>query len=344
MNRDDVELHVVARSEDLEAMGRASDRLHHHPAPSWTRHPPLRLLWEQTLLPRLAARLDVDVIHAPHYTMPILARRPVVVTVHDATFFTRPEAHSTLKAVFFRAWSRFSARHAALLIAPSDATRQEFLRVTGTTRPIVVAHHGVSATTFHPPTDEAVATFRRDHGLGDHPWVAFLGTIEPRKNVPALIRALGRLDSYPPLTLLVAGAQGWDETVDVAIAESGVADRVRLLGYLPTAELAALLGGAACVAYPSEEEGFGLPVLEAMACGAAVITTPRSALAEIGADTVEYSETDPGSLAAAIQRVLTGTRRAELSRAARRRASSFTWEACATQHHVAYRSAAAGAA
>jgi glycosyltransferase involved in cell wall biosynthesis len=311
-----------------------------HAAPAAVARRPVRLLWEQAVLPRLARRVGADVMHCPHYTMPLVPPVPVVVTLHDATFFTHPEVHSTVKRRFFRAWTRLSLRRARRCIVPSRATRDELVRVAGA-RPdrVLVAHLGVDTETFHVPGDEERSTVRAGLGLGDRPYIAFLGTLEPRKNVPALVRgwAAACRDRPDPPALVLAGGRGWDEAVDPAV--DAVPDHLQVLrpGYLPLEQLAGFLGEAEVVAYPSLGEGFGLPVLEAMACGAPVLTTRLLSLPEVAGDAAAYTGTTSEEIAAELTRLLDDdVRRAELRRAAPRRAAGFTWDNCARVHGNAY--------
>ncbi len=291
----------------------------------------LRLLWEQFGLPRLARRLQVDVIFSPHYTFPLLSRRAGLVEIHDLTFFTLPTAHSIVKRVFFRSWIRLAAARRKRIVTPSEATASELCRIVHVPRRrIDVAPLAFDREVFHQPSADDVNTFKKTLSPYADTWIAFLGTLEPRKNVPALIAAYGKVadevgKGIPPL--LIAGGPGWDAQALPAI-EDAVARGldVRLLGYLPLEQLPAFLGGATVVAYPSLGEGFGLPVLEAMASGACVLTTRQLSLPEVGGEAVHYCETAVASIAKGL---LTLVRDDELRRrykeAAAVRAKEFSW-------------------
>lgn len=337
-----VDTHVAAQPRDHDAYAARLGPDHVHSPPGWADTPAPRLAWEQTGLPWLARRLAPDVLHSPHYTLPLLTSLAdaikVVVTLHDATFFSDPELHLGVKARFFRGWTALSARRADALIAPSEATRSEVARHTGTDADrITVVPHGVDHERFRPPTSQEVAEARRWLGLdGSGSYVAFLGTLEPRKNVPALIRAYvevcaGR--AHPP-ALVLAGGRGWDEGIDPALAEVPASLRVIRPGFVPDGLVPALLGGASVVAYPAFGEGFGLPVLEAMACGAAVLTTRRLSLEEVGGDAVAYAASpDAADVAAVLAALLDDPdERARLGAAGLERAAGYTWDAAARAH------------
>jgi len=311
----------------------------------------LRMLWEQTRLPWLARRLSVDVIHSPHYTMPLATAIPVVTTLHDATFFTDVAMHTAAKARFFRAWTRLSLRRAAVCVVPSQATADELTAHAGAEPDrMLEAHLGVDPARFHPPSAAQIDDLRRHLDLPDAPWIAFLGVLEPRKNVPALIEAFVTYcktsadgpDSADSPVLILAGAPGWDPAVAPALAAVPPSVRILTPGHLPADLLAALLGGSELVCYPSLGEGFGLPVLEAMACGAAVLTTRKLSLPEVGGDAVAYCGTSAPDIAAALDALLRNplTRQA-LANAALERAKLFTWAATAERHQLAYLLAAA---
>jgi glycosyltransferase involved in cell wall biosynthesis len=336
-----VELSLVCQHSDAEHYATLAPQARIIPgAPALARRP-ARLAWEQTVLPRIARRANVDVLHCPHYTMPLHSPGPVVVTIHDATFFSQPQTHTKVKGPFFRSATRTALRRAARCVVPSLATRDELVRLLNADPARMnVAYHGVDRSTFRIPTDAEKKQVRSSLGLSDRPYIAFLSTLQPRKNVPNLIRGwiAAAADRAEPPALVLAGGKGWDDTIDDAIA--AVPERLQVLrpGYLPVEDLPGFLGGADVVAYPSYGEGFGLPVLEGMACGAPVLTTRRLSMPEVGGDAVAYCETDAESIASGLERLLddAGLRR-ELATAGPPRAAEFSWAASAESHLAAYR-------
>ncbi len=310
---------------------------------------PLRIAWEQLVLPSVLRRSRPDVHHAPHYTMPARAPVPVVVTVHDCTYFDHPEWHEPAKVRFFRHAIRVAARRAGALVCVSETTARDLARVVPVTVPVVVAPHGVDHTRFRPdapvPGDD-ISALRR---MGIDPegrFVLFLGTVEPRKDVPTLVRAFDVVaGSEPDVRLVIAGRRGWrTEAVDEALASMRHRERVTCTGYVADAAVPALLRQAAAVAYPSLAEGYGLPALEALACGAPLVTTTGTAMAELAGDAATLvTPGDADGLADALARVLREAGSPEAS--ARReagisRAESRTWQASAARHLEAYRIAA----
>lgn len=340
-----VDLVVVAQRTDVERYGRVLPGAEVIGAPAALAHRPARLAWEQTGLPMLAQQVEAQVVHSPFYTCPLRSGCPVTVTVHDATFFTEPEHYDKSKRTFFRSAIKTSLRRASRVIVPSKATRDELIRLLDAdpTR-IDVAYHGVDQVAFHPPTAEEKARVRARLGLGDTGYVAFLGAKEPRKNVPNLIRgwAMAVRDRSEPPALVIAGGQGHDDEIDLAVGE--LPGHLRLLrpGYLRYADLPGFLGGALVAAYPSYGEGFGLPILEAMACAAPVLTTPRLSLPEVGGDAVAYTSEAPEQIAADLAALLDDEpRRLSLAAAGHDRAKEFTWDSSAEVHVAAWNRAAA---
>jgi glycosyltransferase involved in cell wall biosynthesis len=334
------DLAIASQRADAERYGRMAPNAKVVAGPAAIAHRPARLAWEQTGLPLVAQQVGAEVVHSPHYTMPLRAGRPVVVTIHDATFFTEPDLHTSVKGTFFRSATRTALRRAARCVVPSKATRDELIRILDADATLLdVAYHGVDQQTFHVPAEEEKQRVQARLGLAGQPYIAFLGMLEPRKNVPGLVRgwvkACADRDDAPALVL--AGGTGWDDTIDAAISEVPSHLRVLRPGYLRFTDLPGFLGGALLVAYPSHGEGFGLPVLEAMACGAPVLTTQRLSLPEVGGDAVAYTEPDPDSIATALTSLLDDpARRAALGEAGHQRSLEFTWAHSAEAHLASY--------
>ncbi|TCO65656.1 glycosyltransferase family 4 protein [Actinocrispum wychmicini] len=340
LDADGARIAVACQQRDAELYGTLAPGARILPASESIETRTARLVWEQTTLPGLIRRLRADVLHSPHYTTPLANSAASVVTLHDATFYTDALLHSSVKARFFRGWTGIALRRASMCAVPSEATAQELTRVANADpRVMEVIPHGVSGESFRPPSPEDIRAARQTVGLPRQPYIAFLGALEPRKNVPALIRGYmraceGRTD---PPALVLAGQPGWDGQVERALDALPHRLRVIRAGYLPFTQLPGFLGGAEVVAYPSLGEGFGLPVLEAMACGACVLTTSRLSLPEVGGDAVAYCGVGAGDIGAALAELLDDpARRSQLASAAQRRAKEFTWTQSAERHRELY--------
>jgi glycosyltransferase involved in cell wall biosynthesis len=238
---------------------------------------------------------------------------------------------------------RWSARHADRLITLSNSTRSDLLRLLPVTPERVVTVPLGAEDHFRPlPPGEVAAACRR-LGLGPRGYVGFVGVVEPRKDVPALVEAFSRIAAdFPGLQLAIAGPPGWGYAeVARRVATAGPADRIRLLGYVPQQDLPAFYNGARAIVYPSRYEGFGLPVLEAMKCGAPIVTSDVSSLPEVtGTAALLVPPGDVDGLQGALRRVLGDEALArELSARGLQRSAAFTWEACARATVDVYRAA-----
>ena len=292
-----------------------------------------RIVWEQTALPRLARQCRLNVLHSPHYTMPLTLGCASVVTFHDMTFFLYPAMHKLYKRVFFRAMIHLSARYANAIIADSESTRQDIVRMLRLdAAKVTTVTLGVSAS-YHPIGDAAaLEKIKSKYRLPDK-FVLYIGVLEPRKNLPTLVRAFKTLTERGGAhTLVIVGRKGWmyDELFRT-IASLGLAERVIFTGYAPEEDLPLLYNAADVFVYPSFYEGFGLPVLEAMACGAPVITSNISSMPEIvGNAGILVNPYHADELADAMLRLIqNGDLRKRLARRGIERAKSFSWERAA---------------
>ena len=339
--RDDVSIRLVTRVHDTrwtEWVPTATL------IPAAPRRRPLRLAWEQAGFPRLLRGMDAELLHSPHYTMPEAASLRRIVTIHDLTFFEHPEWHEKVKVPFFRRAIRVAARHADALVCVSQDTADRLQELCRPSAPVHVVPHGVDLGRFRPEEPEAGADDAVLATLGLHPpYIAFVGTLEPRKDIPTLIRAFDKMAAaHPALSLYIAGGSGWGAAaVEEAAAKARHGNRIRLAGYVPDDAVPALLRRAAAVAYPSLEEGFGLPALEALACASPLVTTTGSAMEEVAAGSaLLVTPGDTDGLAGALDMLARG----DAGLPARQRrglavAERHTWEASAEGHMAAYRDA-----
>lgn len=300
---------------------------------------PARLAWEQLRAPGLARRLQIDLWHGPHYTMPLRLTVPSIVTVHDLTFFDHPEWHERSKVLYFRRMIAASTARANGIVCVSLATEQRLITRLAPVGVVQVIPHGVDHDRFSPEADAAAdRVLLARHGVRE-PFIGFVSTIEPRKNAPGLVRAFARIaPDYADLQLVLAGGTGWGlEAVRAAIEGSGVATRIARTGRLPDDAVPALFRRAAVIAYPSFEEGFGLPALEALACGAPLVTSSNSSLGEVVADAaLIVAPGDDRALADALRTALEPDTAARLRAAGPAQAKSFRWEFSVEAHIALY--------
>ena len=327
--RDDVELHELWPGH----------RVPRTPAARVALQAAVQGLWYPLAVPREARRARLDVLHHPRYAVspePGL-RVPVVVTMHDVLVLSAPELFSAPIRANFRALAGPLARRAAVVLTGSHASARdiaEHLRVPE--ERIVVTPYGVEPR-FRPAPASPELLAR----LGiDRPYVACVGTLEPRKNLVTALRAFARIDQ--DVALVVVGGRGWrNEAFEEELRR--VRGTVVLTGFLSDEDLVGVLAGARCFVYPSLHEGYGFPPLEAMACGTPVVTSATSSLPEVVGDAgLLVDPRDEEAVAGAVERLLTDdTLHAALRGAGLERAASYTWERCAAATVAAYSTAAA---
>ena len=267
-----------------------------------TRSPLWRILWEQLVWPWQTGAFDL--LHAMAFVAPLYGARPLVVTVYDLSFLRYPQLLTPPRRRYLQALTRLTCSRAQRVIAISQSTADDLAALLDVAPArIDIAPPGHDPARFRPLPAQDVAALRRRAGLPERFWL-FVGTLEPRKNLVTLLRAYAQLQQRLPL--VIGGARGWDhEPVFSAVERLNLGDSVRFTGYLPAEELALWYNAAEVFVYPSLHEGFGMPVLEAMACGTPVIVADASSLPEVaGADATCLPPTDVDAWAAALQHSL----------------------------------------
>ncbi len=291
-----------------------------------------RVLWEQTVLPVRLRQMTADLVHAPAFISPLAANCPVVVTVPDLSFLRYPQFFRRGNRLYLRTLTGVACRRAAAVIALSKHTAQEVHRLLGIPESRIFTVYPGVAPRFRRLPAEQVTRFRQERGLPDR-FILYLGTLEPRKNLIRLVRAFSRLRD-PDLHLVLAGAKGWFyESVFAEVERLGLGARVHFAGYVPAEEQAFWYNAAHAFAYVSVYEGFGMPVLEALACGIPTVTSTTTSLPEAGGPGVMLvSPDDEVALADALNNVLNdASARDALQEAGLRHVAGFTWEKAARQ-------------
>lgn len=308
---------------------------------SWNTHrPTMRILWEQFMLPIIVRRDELDILHGLAYALPLLSHVPGVVTVYDLTFFHLPEAFRPMNRLYLRWITRRSVQRAAHVCAISQSTRRDVIRLLNVPADRVsVIYPGIAAR-FERPASEELASFRRRHGLPPR-FVLYLGTLEPRKNITALIRAYAALQraGERSVHLVIAGAKGWYfRNIFAEVERLGLQQTIHFPGYVPAAEQPFWYAAADLFVYPSQYEGFGMPVAEAMACGTPVLTSTAASLPEVVGDAgVTVPPNDITGLAGEMARILRSeSLRVSLGAAGRRRAQQFSWQQAAQKQVAIY--------
>jgi glycosyltransferase involved in cell wall biosynthesis len=302
--------------------------------------PGLRLVWEQTVLPGLVHSTGVELLHSLHYTRPLVLPCASVVTFHDLTFFLFPELHTRTKRVFFPIAMRLSAHIADALLSVSESTRRDAIRLLHIPEEkIFTTPLGVNEE-FQIISDLAILESCRLRYKLPENFILFVGLLEPRKNLPLLIKAYARLleiDDAPPL--VIVGRQGWGyKEILQQIEVLNLKDKVHFTGYVPAQDMPIVYNLAQVFVYPSIYEGFGLPPVEAMACGTPVITTDVSAMRDhVGDAGILVPSQDQDALVQAMRKILHDPDlRKRLSLRGRQQAANFTWKNTALETLKAY--------
>jgi glycosyltransferase involved in cell wall biosynthesis len=323
---------VVARHTDEEVKAAWEDfGLDQVPGPTVLPLPRAALYdaWHLLAWPPLSKDRDVDVLHTPSLAVPPKSGKPLVVSVHDAAPWLYPESFTARGRWFHSVGVRVAARRADRVITGTEAAAAELRAYTRIPSSLVtVVPYGVDPNTL-VPGDEPTTSVLREYGLSGTPYVLWVGSLEPRKGVGVLVAAMARLAAGGKKTALVlAGYAGWQNARLIPPEQRAqLGESLHQLGPVPEADLQALYAEATVFAFPSFHEGFGLPVLEAMAAGAPVVASDIPAIREVAGDAaVLVPPGDVQQWAGALEDVLASpSRRVELAEAGRRRAAMFPW-------------------
>lgn len=335
------EVGLVVKSGDLAFWRKISSRDAVVTAPG---NRPLRIAWDRLFLARQLERHRAALYHGIHYTIPHGFRGRRVATIHDMTMIEHPEWHEKIKVAYFSAAIRYAVAHADAIVVPSEFTKTRLKVHFGDLDNVHVIHHGVDREMFRPRAADSVSP---DHSatsgsVARERVVLHIGTIEPRKNIENLVRAFDLVaQKDADLRLLLVGQKGWkSEEVYARVRSSRFSDRIGQVGYLSEEELTGTLRNAACVVYPSFAEGFGLPVLEAMAAGVPVVTSAESVMEEVaGGCAWLCNPMDPSEIAARIEEAMSGSEQV-ISKVTEgiKRSAEFDWGKSAREHLKVYES------
>jgi glycosyltransferase involved in cell wall biosynthesis len=301
-----------------------------------------RWLWMQLMLPGIIARSEPDLLHYTNSLAPLRRSRPYVLTVHDASLFLHSRHHPRARLLTVRLILPLVARRAAAVITMSINAKRDLVAALQLPPEKIEVIYEAAPREFHRDIDAAYqSAVRGKYGLPDQ-YLLYVGTLEPRKNLSRLIRAFWRLRKQGfRHQLIIVGPNGWQmDGFGAEIEQLELQNSVRMLGYVPAEDLPGLYSLASIFVFPSLYEGFGLPPLEAMACGVPVLTSNNSSLAEICADAAHLIDPrDEAELAGGMRKLLEDSEwRAELGRRGRRRSKEFSWSAAARQTMALYES------
>jgi len=298
---------------------------------------PFPRLWTHLRLSAEMALRPPDVLFVPAHVIPLLHPRPSVVTVHDLGYLYYPESHRAWDRRYLDWSSRWSARQAAAVLVDSAATGRDLAQAYNVSpAKIHVVHLGRDERLRRVDDPGVLAETRGRYRLGNR-YLLYVGTLQPRKNLARMVEAFARLVAQPALAdlqLVLAGKKGWlYDALFAQVSRLGLDGRVLFTGYVPDEHLPALLSGAIAFVYPSLYEGFGIPVLEAGACGVPVITSNTSSLPEVAGDAaILVDPHNVDEIAGAIYRLVTDDAlRAELARRGLENVKRFSWEKCARE-------------
>lgn len=303
-----------------------------------TINPRIRIPWEQFLAPLLLRMSGAELFHGTLNVIPLACPIPSVVTIHDLAFIRFPGTFRAYNRTYLDLATRTSVRRAARILAVSEHTRREVIGLLGVPPERVAVTYNAARAHFRPPDPAVLAHFRTRHNLPET-FVLYVGTLEPRKNLTTLLEAYGQVVRERRVPLLIGGGKGWlYQPVFERLEALGLREHVHFVGYIEEQELPLWYAAATLFVFPSLYEGFGMPPLEAMACGTPVVTSNSASLPEVVGDAgLLVSPTDVEALAAAIVRLLHDPDlHAELRQRGLQRAHHFSWRKTAERTLAVY--------
>ncbi|MDQ4077659.1 MAG: glycosyltransferase family 4 protein [Chloroflexota bacterium] len=306
-----------------------------------------KTLWMQAILPWQLIWQQVNVSHFTNSVAPLFVPGVSIVTIHDMTLWLFPQHHYRRRLLAMRPFIPLAARRAAAIVTVSHSAKEDIVRILGVPPEKVAVVYEAPPPAFRPLLcNDILDHIRQKYHLPSR-FILYVGTIEPRKNLVRLLEAFALLRQRTSIShaLLFVGSRGWkDEAVFAAVERFALDGAVAFINHVPTSDLVALYNLADALAFPSLYEGFGLPVVEAMACGTPVITSANGSLGEVAGDAAQFVEpTDVNSITDGLEQVLTSpTRQQELREHGLAHVSAFTWKATATHTRELYAAVAGG--
>jgi glycosyltransferase involved in cell wall biosynthesis len=303
-----------------------------------------RMVWMQTLAPRLLRGLQPAVVHFTNGMIPLASSVPTVVTIHDMSLTLYPRYHPARRVLLNRPFVDLAARRADAIITVSQSAKRDIVRLYGLSPERVHVVHEAAAPSFRPVTDRVqLNRVRHRYGLADR-FILYVGTIEPRKNLPTLIDAFAARSKSGDLAhqLVCAGPYGWlSRDLEARIERLQIPRAIRFIGYVDFNDLPALYSLAEMFVFPSLYEGFGLPVIEAMASGSPVVAGPVAAVTEVAGGAIEQVEhLDAVTLGESLVALAhDASKREHLKQLGLARARTFSWERAARETLDVYRRA-----
>ena len=318
--------HYTVYTRDRQAIGERSGMV--IVSSSWpTERRSMRILWEQSAWPIMAARERFDLLHSMAFVTPVVGKIPTIVTVYDLSFIHFPEKFPALQRFYLHSQTARSVKQARRVITISEASRQDLQQHFAVPMDKVdVVLPGVEPI-FQPISEEQIAAFREEKGLTGN-FILHVGTLQPRKNIPILLEAVARLEDQR-IDLVLAGAKGWQyDEIFSQVKSLGLVNRVRFTGYVQDEELPFWYNAAKVLVFPSVYEGFGMPIVEAMACGTPVVAARSSSIPEAGGEAALYFDPqDVDTLAQHLTDILSDKYLADRMRISGiEQAQKFSWE------------------